>query len=318
MDPPRLISLAVEPKTTIDRERLDRGLRILAAEDSAFGVTIDPGSNQTIIAAINEPHLEMIVHRLAREFGVEASVGKPQIAYKEMVTRAADGEGRFLWQAGGRGQYGHVKIHLSPREPGTGYAFENQIVGGLISTAFIAPIDEGIRDALARGILAGYPIDDVRVVLYEGSYHETDSSAMAFRMAGAMALQDAARRAVPVMVEPMMRIEIVALLEHVGDVIADLVARGGKIQSRETRRVMQTIAARAPLSQLLGYTGGLQSLTNGRATCSMEFDRYERRRRDPDGDDDDRRSLVGEPHTPSPKARGSGTALPEPDEGMDW
>jgi elongation factor G len=273
--PEPVISLAIEPKTKADQEKLGQGLQKLMAEDPTFRVRTDQQTSQTIIAGMGELHLEIIVDRLKREFNVEASVGKPQVAYKETLTRPADGEMKYAKQTGGRGQYGHVKIHLFPGEPGTGYVFENEIVGGAIPKEFIKPVDEGIKEALTRGVLAGYPIDDVRIQLYDGSYHDVDSSEMAFKIAGSMAFQDAAKKARPVLLEPMMRVEVVVPKEHMGDVMGNLSSRRGHIQSQEDRGGTQIINARVPLSEMFGYATDLRSRTQGRATYSMHFDRYE-------------------------------------------
>jgi elongation factor G len=273
--PEPVISLAIEPKTKVDQEKLGTGLQKLMAEDPTFRVNTDIQTGQTIIRGMGELHLEIIVDRLKREFNVEASVGKPQVAYKETLTRPADGEMKYAKQTGGRGQYGHAKIHVYPGEPGTGYVFENEIVGGSIPKEFIKPIDEGIKEALTRGVLAGYPIDDVRVELYDGSYHDVDSSEMAFKIAGSMAFQDAAKKAKPVLLEPIMRVEVVVPKEHMGDVMGNLSSRRGQIQSQEDRGGTQIISARVPLSEMFGYATDLRSRTQGRATYSMHFDRYE-------------------------------------------
>jgi len=273
--PEPVISLAIEPKTKADQEKLGVGLQKLMAEDPTFRVNTDVQTGQTIIRGMGELHLEIIVDRLKREFNVEAGVGKPQVAYKETLTRAADGEGRYVRQTGGRGQYGHAKVHLFPGEPGTGYVFENEIVGGVIPREFIKPIDEGIKEALTRGVLAGYPVDDVKIQLYDGSYHDVDSSEMAFKIAGSMAFQDAAKKAKPVLLEPMMRVEVVVPKEHMGDVMGNLSSRRGQIQSQEDRGGTQIISARVPLSEMFGYATDLRSRTQGRATYSMHFDRYE-------------------------------------------
>ena len=276
MDFPKpVISLAIEPKTKADQEKLGVGLQKLMAEDPTFRVNTDQQTGQVIIAGMGELHLEIIVDRLKREFNVEASVGKPQVAYKETLTRPADGEGRYVKQTGGRGQYGHAKIHLYPGAPGTGYIFENEVVGGSIPKEFIKPIDEGIKEALTRGVLAGYPVDDVKIELYDGSYHDVDSSEMAFKIAGSMAFQDAAKRARPVLLEPVMRVEVVVPKEYMGDVMGNLASRRGQIQSQEDRGGTQIIAARVPLSEMFGYATDLRSRTQGRATFSMHFDRYE-------------------------------------------
>ena len=273
--PEPVISLAIEPKTKADQEKLGQGLQKLMAEDPTFKVNTDPQTAQTVIAGMGELHLEILVDRLKREFNVEASVGKPQVAYKETLTRPADGDGRYIRQTGGRGQYGHAKIHLSPGEPGSGYVFENHIVGGAIPREYIKPIDEGIKEALTRGVLAGYPVDDVKIELYDGSYHDVDSSEMAFKIAGSMAFQDAAKKAKPVLLEPMMRVEVVVPKEYMGDVMGNLSSRRGQIQSQEDRGGTQIISARVPLSEMFGYATDLRSRTQGRATYSMHFDRYE-------------------------------------------
>ncbi len=273
--PEPVISLAIEPKTKADQEKLGTGMSKLMAEDPTFRVRTDEQTGQVVIAGMGELHLEIIVDRLKREFGVEASVGKPQVAYKETLTAPAEGEGRFIRQTGGRGQYGHAKIRLLPLPPGTGYQFENEIVGGTIPREYIKPIDEGIKEALTRGILAGYPIDDVRIELYDGSYHDVDSSEMAFKIAGSMAFQDAAKRAKPVLLEPVMRVEVVVPKDYLGDVMGDLASRRGRIQSQEDRGGTQIISARVPLSDMFGYATDLRSRTQGRATYSMHFDRYE-------------------------------------------
>jgi elongation factor G len=273
--PEPVISLAIEPKTKSDQEKLGVGLSKLMAEDPTFRVKTDEQTGQVVIAGMGELHLEIIVDRLKREFSVEASVGKPQVAYKETLTRAADGEMKYAKQTGGRGQYGHAKIHLFPGEPGTGYVFENEVTQGSIPKEFIKPIDEGIKEALTRGVLAGYPIDDVRIVLYDGSYHDVDSSEMAFKIAGSMAFQDAAKKAKPVLLEPVMKVEVVVPKDYMGDVMGDLASRRGRIQSQEDRGGTQIVNARVPLSEMFGYATDLRSRTQGRATYSMHFDRYE-------------------------------------------
>ncbi len=273
--PEPVISLAVEPKTKSDQEKLGIGLGKLMAEDPTFRVNTDEQTGQVIIRGMGELHLEIIVDRLKREFNVEAAVGKPQVAYKETLTRPADGDGRFVRQTGGRGQYGHAKIHLFPGEPGSGYVFENEISGGSIPREYIKPIDEGIKEALTRGVLAGYPIDDVRIELYDGSFHEVDSSEMAFKIAGSLAFQDAAKKAKPVLLEPVMRVEVVVPKDYMGEVMGDLSARRGRIQSQDDRGGTQIINARVPLSEMFGYATDLRSSTQGRATYSMHFDRYE-------------------------------------------
>jgi transcriptional regulator len=307
-----MISLAIEPKTKADQEKLSFGLQKLMAEDPTIHVQTDRQTSQVIIHGMGELHLEIIVDRLKREFHVEGTVGKPQVAYKETLTRPADGDGRYVKQTGGRGQYGHAKIHLFPGEPGTGYVFENEIVGGSIPKEFIKPIDEGIKQALTRGVLAGYPIDDVRIELYDGSYHDVDSSEMAFKIAGSMAFQDAAKRAKPVLLEPVMRVEVVVPKEYMGDVMGSLSSRRAQIQSQEDRGGTQIIKARVPLSEMFGYATDLRSRAQGRATYLMNFDRYEQRPGGPN--DDDRKSPVGAPRKPAPRVNDSAIALPEPDD----
>jgi elongation factor G len=273
--PEPVISLSIEPKTKADQEKLGTGLGKLMAEDPTFRVKTDQQTGEVVIEGMGELHLEIIVDRLKREFNVEASVGRPQVAYKETLTRPADGEMKYAKQTGGRGQYGHVKIHLFPGEPGTGYVFENKITGGAVPREYIKPVDEGIKEALTRGVLAGYPVDDVKIELYDGSFHEVDSSEMAFKIAGSMAFQDAAKKAKPVLLEPMMRVEVVVPKEHLGDVMGNLSSRRGHIQSQEDRGGTQIINARVPLSEMFGYATDLRSRTQGRATYSMHFDRYE-------------------------------------------
>jgi elongation factor G len=251
------------------------GLGKLMAEDPTFRVKTDDQTGQVVIAGMGELHLEIIVDRLKREFNVEASVGRPQVAYKETLTRPAEGEGRYIRQTGGRGQYGHAKIRVIPRLPGEGYEFRNETTGGSIPKEYIKPIDQGIREAMTNGILAGYPVDDVAVELYDGSYHDVDSSEMAFKIAGSMAFKDAAKRARPVLLEPVMRVEVVVPKDYMGDVMGNLASRRGHIQSQEDRGGTQIISARVPLSEMFGYATDLRSRTQGRATYSMHFDRYE-------------------------------------------
>ncbi|MCC7009380.1 MAG: elongation factor G [Acidobacteria bacterium] len=273
--PEPVISLAIEPKTKADQEKLGLGLAKLMAEDPTFRVNTDVETGQVVIRGMGELHLEIIVDRLKREFGVEATVGKPQVAYKETITRGAEGEGRYVKQTGGRGQYGHAKIRLLPRKPGEGYEFDNQIVGGSIPREFIKPIDMGIREAMTTGVLAGYPMDDVKIELYDGSFHDVDSSEMAFKIAGSMAFKDAAKKAHPVLLEPVMRVEVVVPEEYMGDVIGDITSRRGHLQSMEARGGSQVINARVPLSEMFGYATDLRSRTQGRGAYSMHFDRYE-------------------------------------------
>ena len=273
--PEPVISLAIEPKTKGDQEKLGVGLQKLMAEDPTFRVRTDDQTGQVVISGMGELHLEIIVDRLKREFSVDASVGRPQVAYKETITRPAEAEGKWIRQTGGRGQYGHAKIRIAPRKPGEGYEFVNKIVGGSIPKEYIKPIDEGIREAMTTGVLAGYPVDDVGVELYDGSYHDVDSSEMAFKFAGSIAFKEAAHKAKPVLLEPVMRVEVVVPKEFLGDVMGNLASRRGHIQSQEERGGTQIVSARVPLSEMFGYATDLRSRTQGRATYSMHFDRYE-------------------------------------------
>ena len=273
--PSPVISLAIEPKTQTDQERLGAGLAKLTAEDPTFRVQTDDQTGQVVISGMGELHLEILVDRLQREFSVGATVGRPQVAYKETLTRSAESEGRYVKQTGGRGQYGHVKIRVVPGQPGQGFEFVDDIVRGVVPREYIKPVEEGIRDALTTGVLAGYPIEDVSVSLYDGSYHSVDSSEMAFKIAGSMAFRAAARKAGAVLLEPVMRIEIVVPEEYMGDIIGDLNSRRGRIRSVEARGGTQIVTARVPLAEMFGYATDLRSRTQGRATFSMHFDRYE-------------------------------------------
>jgi len=308
--PAALLTLAIEPRTKADRERLGTGLQTLMADDPALRVSTDHQTGHVIIHGMSDLHLEIVVDRLKREFGVEASVGRPQVAYKEALTRPADGEMKYASQTGGRGHYGHAKIHLSPGELGSGYIFENETTGGSIPEEFIKAIDEGIKDALTRGVLAGHPIDDVRVELYDGSYHDVDSSDMAFRIAGSMAFEDAAKKARPVLLEPIMRVEVTVPKEYTGDVLANLSSRRAQIQSQADRDGTQIILARVPLSEMFGYSTDLRSRTQGRASYSMYFERYEPcGPGDGEGSSD---SMIRSPRLPIQPLRSSNVALPEP------
>jgi elongation factor G len=272
--PAPVIALAVEPKTKADQEKLGQGLGKLMQEDPTFKVETDKDTGQTKISGMGELHLEILVERLKREFGVEANVGKPQVAYKETVRRPAKGEGRYIKQTGGRGQYGHCKIELEPA-PGEGFVFENEVVGGSVPKEYIKPIEQGIREALDRGILAGYPVVDVRVSLYDGSYHEVDSSENAFKIAGSLAFQDAAKKASPVLLEPIMKVEVVTPDDYTGAVTGDLSSRRGRVEGQISRGGSQIITAMVPLSTMFGYSTDLRSRTQGRATYTMHFERYE-------------------------------------------
>jgi elongation factor G len=270
-----VISVAVEPKTKADQEKMGLALSKLAQEDPTFKVHTDPDSGQTIISGMGELHLEIIVDRMMREYKVEANVGKPQVAYRETVRKHAEAEGKYIRQTGGRGQYGHAKIKLDPQPPGMGYEFVNDIVGGSVPKEFIKPIDQGIQEALEGGVLAGYPVVDVKVTLYDGSYHDVDSNEMAFKIAGSMAFKEAARKASPVLLEPVMAVEVVTPEDYAGAIMGDLSSRRGRIEGMEHRAGSQVIKAIVPLAEMFGYATHMRSSTQGRAEYSMHFARYE-------------------------------------------
>jgi elongation factor G len=244
-------------------------------EDPTFTVHTDPDTGQTILSGMGELHLEILVDRMIREFGVGANIGKPQVAYRETIRQRAEAEGKFVRQTGGRGQYGHVRIILEPAAAGSGFEFVNEIVGGAIPREYISPVENGVREALTSGVLAGYEMVDVKVTLTDGSYHEVDSSEMAFKIAGSMALKDAAKRARPVLLEPMMRVEVVVPEEHMGSVTGDLHSRRGRVEAAENRLGSTVIQCKVPLSEMFGYSTDLRSMTQGRATHSMHFSHYD-------------------------------------------
>jgi len=270
-----VISVAVEPKTKADQEKMGMALGRLAQEDPTFKVHTDPDSGQTIISGMGELHLEIIVDRMMREYKVEANVGKPQVAYRETIRKHSEAEGKYIRQTGGRGQYGHAKIRLDPQPAGTGYEFVNDIVGGSVPKEFIKPIDQGIQEALEGGILAGYPMVDVKATLYDGSYHDVDSNEMAFKIAGSMAFKEAARKASPVLLEPVMQVEVVTPEDYAGVIMGDLSSRRGRIEGMEHRAGSQVIKAIVPLAEMFGYATHMRSSTQGRAEYSMHFARYE-------------------------------------------
>jgi elongation factor G len=272
--PEPVISVAVEPKTKGDQERMGIALSKLAQEDPSFRVRTDEESGQTIISGMGELHLEIIVDRMRREFKVEANVGAPQVSYRETVRNAVEQQTKFARQSGGRGQYGHVYIKLEPQEPGKGYEFVNGIVGGVIPKEYIPAVDKGIQEAMHSGVLAGFPVVDVKITLYDGSYHEVDSSEMAFKIAGSMAFKEACHKAKPVLLEPIMKVEVVTPEENMGDVMGDLNSRRGMIQGMEDSPSGKIIRAEVPLAQMFGYATDLRSATQGRATYSMEFSKY--------------------------------------------
>jgi elongation factor G len=274
--PDPVISVAIEPRTKGDQDKLSQGLQRLAEEDPTFRVTSDEETGQTLIAGMGELHLEIIVDRLMREFKVDANVGRPQVAYRETASQPAEKiQGRFVRQTGGSGQYGDVVINLYPQTPGTGYEFEDKIVGGKIPKEYIKPVDDGIQEAMGAGVLAGYPVVDVRIELVEGSYHEVDSSERAFKIAGSMAFKEAMKRAKPKLLEPMMAVEVVTPEDYLGDVMGNLNSRRGRVEHLEPLGNSQMIKASVPLSEMFGYATDLRSMTQGRATFTMQFDRYE-------------------------------------------
>jgi len=274
--PEPVIAVAIEPKTKADQDKLGNGLSKLADEDPTFRVHTDPETSQTIISGMGELHLEIIVDRLKREFGVEANVGRPQVAYRETIRRRAEKvEGRFVRQTGGRGQYGHVVINIEPGTPGSGFIFEDKIVGGVIPREFIGAVEAGVRGALGSGVLAGYPIIDLKVELIDGSYHDVDSSEMAFKIAGSMALKEGVRRASPVLLEPIMDVEVVTPADYMGDIIGDLSARRGKVGGMTERAGARVIGASVPLGEMFGYSTTLRSMSQGRAVYTMQFAHYD-------------------------------------------
>ncbi|MBI2164651.1 MAG: elongation factor G, partial [candidate division NC10 bacterium] len=273
--PQPVIAVAIEPKTKEGQEKLSLALTALANEDPTFKAHTDEETGQTIIAGMGELHLEIIVDRLLREFKVEANVGKPQVAYRETLTAPLEAEGRFIRQTGGRGQYGHVWLRLEPQPSGNGFEFVNKIVGGAVPREYIPAVEKGVREAMETGLLAGYPVVDMRVTLFDGSYHEVDSSELAFKIAGSLAFKDGARRAKPILLEPIMQVDVVVPDEFMGDVIGDLSARRGRVQRIESRAAAQMIRAEVPLAEMFGYATTLRSLSQGRATHTMQFARYE-------------------------------------------
>lgn len=273
--PEPVISIRIEPKTKADQEKMGLALKKLSDEDPTFRVKGDIETGETIISGMGELHLEIIADRMKREFKVDASVGRPQVAYKETIREEVEAEGKYIKQSGGRGQYGHVWLRLAPKERGTGFEYINEIKGGIIPQEFIPAVQKGVRESLDKGVVAGYPIVDIQVALYDGSFHEVDSSEIAFKIAGSMALQAGAKKAKPVLLEPIMKLEVVIPSDFLGDTIGDLSARRGKIEETQDRLKMKVIAARVPLAQMFGYATSLRSLTEGRGTFTMEFDKYE-------------------------------------------
>ncbi len=273
--PEPVISVRIEPKTKADQEKLSVAMHRLAEEDPTFRISGDLDTGETIISGMGELHLEILIDRTKREFGVEANIGRPQVAYKETVKGEAEAEGKYIRQSGGRGQYGHVWLKAKSLERGKGFIFVNKIKGGIIPQEFIPAVEKGVKEALSKGVLAGYPITDIEATLYDGSFHEVDSSEIAFKIAGAMALQEATKRAKPIILEPTMKIQVITPLEFLGDVTGDLNAKRGRIESIDDRLNVKVIDAKVPLAEMFGYATKLRSMTQGRGTFSMEFDHYE-------------------------------------------
>jgi elongation factor G len=272
--PEPVVSLRIEPKTKADQEKLGIALRRLSDEDPTFKIKSDQETFETIISGMGELHLEILVDRMKREFKVEANVGKPQVAYKESIATESEAEGKYIRQSGGRGQYGHVRIRIKPKERGEGFEFINSIKGGIIPQEFISPIEKGVKEAAEKGVVAGYPLIDLSVELYDGSYHEVDSSEAAFKIAGSIALQEAVRRAKPIILEPIMKVEVIVPEKFLGDIIGNLSSKRGQIENMGERGGLRIIGAKVPLSDMFGYITNLRSMTEGRGTYTMEFSHY--------------------------------------------
>jgi elongation factor G len=274
--PEPVISVAVEPKTKNDMDKLSKALQSLSEEDPTFRVRVDPETNQTVIAGMGELHLEILVDRMLREFKVEANVGAPQVAYRETIRKAVEKvDGKFIRQSGGKGQYGHVVINLEPGEPGTGFVFVSKIVGGIVPKEYIGPAEQGMKECCESGILAGYPLIDVKATLIHGSYHDVDSSEMAFKIAGSMAIKEAATKASPVILEPIMKVEVEVPEDYIGNVIGDLISRRGQIESQSTEQGLAKVVSKVPLATMFGYATDIRSKTQGRGIFTMEFSTYE-------------------------------------------
>jgi elongation factor G len=273
--PDPVISVAVEPKTISDQEKMGVALGKLAREDPSFRVRTDEESGQTIISGMGELHLDIIVDRMKREFGVAANIGKPQVAFRETIRKSVEQEGKFIRQTGGRGMYGHVWLKLEPLPGGSGYEFENAIVGGVVPREFIAAVDKGVQEQMENGVIAGFPLVDVKVTLFDGSYHDVDSNEMAFKLAGSLAMREGVQAANPVLLEPIMKVEVVTPEEYMGDVMGDLNRRRGLVAGMEDSVSGKIIRASVPLAEMFGYSTDLRSATQGRATYSMEFEKYD-------------------------------------------
>jgi elongation factor G len=272
-EPP--VSIAIEPKTKADQEKMSQALQRLAEEDPTFRIRVDDETGQTIISGMGELHLEIIVDRMKREFNVEANVGAPQVAYRETIKAMSEAEGKFIKQTGGRGQYGHVWLKLEPQEAGVGYEFVDAVKGGVVPKEYIPAVNAGITEAMTNGVLAGYPIVDIKATLYDGSYHDVDSSEIAFKIAGSMAFQDGFKKAKPILLEPIMKVEVVTPEEFMGDVIGDLNSKRGRVDTMEDRMGVKVVSAHVPLAEMFGYTTSLRSMTQGRASSTMELEHYE-------------------------------------------
>jgi len=273
--PEPVISVAVEPKTKQDMEKLSKALKALSEEDPTFRVSIDPETNQTVIAGMGELHLEILVDRMLREFKVEANVGAPQVAYRETIRKPVRTEGKFVRQSGGKGQYGHVVIEVEPGEAGSGFEFVSKIVGGSVPKEYISPAEQGMKEACESGILAGYPVIDLKVTLVDGSYHEVDSSEMAFKIAGSMAVKDGVMKASPVLLEPMMKVEVEAPEDFLGSIMGNLISRRGQIEAQAVERGIAKVSSKVPLAEMFGYATDIRSMTQGRGTFTMEFSHYD-------------------------------------------
>jgi len=273
--PEPVISVAVEPKTKQDMEKLSKALQSLSEEDPTFRVNVDPETNQTVIAGMGELHLEILVDRMLREFKVEANVGQPQVAYRETIRKAVRAEGKFIRQSGGKGQYGHVVIELEPAEVGTGFEFVSKIVGGTVPKEYIGPAEQGMKEACESGIVAGYPVIDLKATMVDGSFHDVDSSEMAFKIAGSMAIKEAVMKASPVLLEPMMKVEVEVPEDYIGNVIGDLNSRRGQIEGQETDQGIAKVSVKVPLAEMFGYATDIRSKTQGRGIFTMEFSHYE-------------------------------------------
>jgi len=272
--PEPVIQIAIEPKTKADQDKLSEALQKLSDEDPTFRVSVDEETNQTLISGMGELHLEILVDRMKREFKVDANVGKPQVAYRETITETIQAEGKFVKQSGGRGKYGHVWLEISPNEPGKGYEFENAIVGGAVPKEYITPVSNGVQEAMRNGVVAGYQIVDVKVKLYDGSYHDVDSDEISFKVAGSMAFREGAKKSNPKVLEPIMDVEVTTPEEYLGDVMGDLNSRRGKIEGFNARKDAQVIKSQVPLAEMFGYATTIRSMTQGRAIYSIQFSHY--------------------------------------------